>query len=139
MIWLIVTIILGLIIIPFISSFNKDNTDLQNQTVDHKFEFVVSTINDAAFNGTGTIATNNKREFYLYKEGANQIINFIYGTGDLTIIWKYKYFQKELVHKKHFNNVRNLSVFEQQKIANEMINEMVVVVQKHKLSVLGGI
>ncbi len=86
-----------------------------------------------------TIAINSKREFSLYKEGANQIINFIYGTGDLTIIWKYKYFQKELVHKKHFSNVRNLSVFEQQKIAEQMIKEMVIAVEKHKLSVIGGI
>ena len=80
-----------------------------------------------------------KREFNLYEDGQNQIIKFQYSTGHLTITWKYKYFQKEIVHERQFNDVRNLSLFDQQKIGEQMINEMAIVVERHKNNVIGGI
>ena len=63
----------------------------------------------------------------------------MYSTGHLTITWKYKYFQKEVVHEKIFNNVRNLSIFEQQRIAEIMVSEMAVVISNHQNNVLKGI
>jgi hypothetical protein len=57
----------------------------------------------------------------------------------LAITWKYKYFQKEIVHQRQFNNVRNLSLFEQQNIAKQMIDEMTIVIVNHKNNVIGGI
>ena len=96
-------------------------------------------INEAAFNGDGSVTTLDKREFNLYEDGQNQIIKFQYSTGHLTITWKYKYFQKEIVHERQFNDVRNLSLFEQQKIGEQMIREMAVVVERHKNNVIGGI
>ena len=41
----------------------------------------------------------------------NQMIEFLYSQGVLAITWKYKYYQKELIHKRSFLNVRNLSLF----------------------------
>jgi hypothetical protein len=35
--------------------------------------------------------------------------------------------------------VRNLSLFEQQKIGEQMIKEMVIVVERHKNNVISGI
>lgn len=96
-------------------------------------------INEADFNGTGSVTELDKREFNLYEDGQNQIIKFHYSSGHLTITWKYKYYQKEIVHEKQFDNVRNISLFDQQKIAQQMISEMTVVVQRHKNDVLGGI
>ena len=96
-------------------------------------------INEAAFNVDGSVTTLDKREFNLYEDGQNQIIKFQYSTGHLTITWKYKYFQKEIVHERQFNDVRNLSLFEQQKIGEQMIREMAVVVERHKNNVIGGI
>ena len=63
---------------------------------------------------------------------------FHYSTGHLTIIWKYKYFQKEVTLERQFDNVRYINIIEQQVIADEMINEMTRVVEIHKAKVLGG-
>ncbi len=139
MIWIIVIAIIGYFLIRFIIDLNKDNYDLQSQTLSEKFQFLVDRLNEAAFNGMGTVTILDKRSFNLYQTGQNQIINFMYSTGHLTITWKYKYFQKEVVHEKQFNNVRNLSIFEQQRIAEIMISEMAVVISNHKNNVLKGI
>lgn len=139
MIWTIVILIIAYILINFFISLSKDNDDLQGRTLNDKFYIIVNMINDAAFNGRGSVTTIDKREFNLYEEGQNQIVKFQYSTGHLTITWKFKYFQKEVVHKRQFDNVRNLSLFEQQKIGNQMIAEMTHIVERHKNNVIGGI
>lgn len=138
MIWVIVIGIIGFILFRFFNDLNKDNYDLQGQSLDEKFAVITAAINDVAFNGRGRVTPLDKRSFNLYEDGQNQIINFQYGTGHLTITWKYKYFQKEVVHERQFNDVRNLSIFEQQKIADRMIMEMSQVVENHKNNVIGG-
>ncbi|MDL2265663.1 hypothetical protein LJC43_04700 [Parabacteroides sp. OttesenSCG-928-G21] len=95
-------------------------------------------INDEAFKGQGTIHYISKKNINLYKDGENQIIFFLYATGHLTITWKYKYYQKETILEKDFDNVRNLSLFEQEKIANIMISEMRKQICKHKKEVLNN-
>jgi len=138
MIWVIVIGIVGFILFRFFSDLNKDNADIQGQSLHEKFAVIVSAINEVAYGGMGYVTTLDKRSFNLYQDGQNQIVNFQYGTGHLTITWKYKYFQKEIVHEKQYNNVRNLSLFEQQKIAEYMISEMKQVVENHKNNVIGG-
>lgn len=138
MIWVIVIGIIGFILFRFFSDLNKDNYDLQGQSLNEKFAVIVAAINDAAFNGGGSVITLDKRSFNLYKNDQNQIITFQYGTGHLTIYWRYKYFQKEVIHEKQFRNVRNLSIFEQQNIADRMIMEMAQVVENHKNNTIGG-
>lgn len=138
MIWIIVIGIVGIIgfiLIKYFSDLNKDKYELQGQSLNEKFAVIVTAINSIAFNGNGKVTLIDKRSFNLYEHGQNQIIFFHYSTGHLTIIWKYKYFQKEIVHEKQFNNVRSLSIFEQQKIADTMIREMEQVVENHKKSV----
>ena len=139
MVWTIVIAIIGIILFRFFTSLSKDNDDLQGRTLSEKFNVIVNMIKEAAFNGDGSVTTLDKREFNLYEDGQNQIIKFQYSTGHLTITWKYKYFQKEIVHERQFNDVRNLSLFEQQKIGEQMIREMAVVVERHKNNVIGGI
>jgi len=138
MVWIFVIGIVIFILFRFISDANKDKSDLA-QGLDNKFKYVVQEINIAAFNGEGIIQHNSTREFNLYKQPSNQIIFFHYGTGILTITWRYKYFQKEVVHEKNFYEARNLSVFEQQNIAFQMIKEMAVVIEQHQISILGNI
>ena len=139
MIWIIVIVIVGFILIRFFISLSKDNYDLQGRTLDDKFNVIVNMINEAAFGGRGSVTTLDKSEFNLYEEGQNQIIKFHYSTGHLTITWKYKYFQKEVVHKRQFNYVRNLSIFDQQKIGEQMIKEMAITVERHKNNVIKDI
>jgi len=135
MIWFVV--ILGaFILMRFFLALSKDNDDLQGQSVHKKFAVIVHMLNEAAYDGRGMVRTLTKREFNLYEEGENQIIKFQYSTGHLTIIWKYKYFQQEVVHQKQFDNVRNLSIFQQQRIGDLMVSEMEMIVLNHKHRVL---
>ena len=136
MIWIIIIGIVIFILIKFSTGLNKDKDDLQWKSLPEKFNIVVNMINEVAFSGNGLMTTISKREFNLYEQGQNQIINFHYSTGCLTITWRYKYFQKEIIHKRHFSEVRNLSLFEQEKIAKIMIEEMNLIVVQHKNDVL---
>ncbi len=139
MVWFIVIVFVGYVLFKFFTSLEQDKKDLQGGTLDEKFKFIVTDLNDAAFNGHGSITRVDNRSFNLYQKNTNQIIQFLYSTGHLTITWRYKYYQKEIVHEKQFNDVRNLSLFEQQRIAGVMIKEMELVVAKHQNDVIGGI
>ena len=133
MTWIIVIGIILFILFKFFLDVKKDDTEL-SIGLDTKFKIIVEEINDAAYKGAGTVKYVDQREFSLYKQGSKQIIFFHYGTGILTITWRYKYFQKEIVHERSFNDVINLSVFEQQNIAISMIKEMVKVIENHQYS-----
>jgi len=136
MFFTILIVFIIFILFNFFNDLNKDNYDLQVQTIDEKFSILVVAINQYAFIGRGKLTKLDKRSFNLYEVGGNQIIHFVYGTGHLTIIWKYKYFQKEVVYEKQFNNVRNISVFQQERIAKVIIQEMDEVINEHKSSIL---
>jgi hypothetical protein len=139
MAWIFILLLIFFIFTKFFLDYSKDNYDLQRQPLHEKFGVIVNMINQHAFNGLGTISRIDKREFNLYQDMQNQIIHFLYGTGNLTITWRFKYFQKEVVHERQFNNVRNLSLFEQQKIGEQIIREMDFVVEQHKANVLNNI
>jgi len=136
MIWAIIIAVVVFVLFKFSSALNKDNGDLAGQSLSEKFSFVVNILNDNAYGGEGKVTTIDKRRFNLYQENSNQIIQFQYSTGSLTICWKYKYYQKEIIHEKTFDEVRNLSLFEQEKIANILIREMKQVIAYHKTDVL---
>ena len=135
MIWVLIIAVVGFILFKFLYDLNKDKYDLEGKTLEEKFKVVVNAINNAAYDGNGKVTRLDKRSFNLYQSGSNQIVNFQYSTGTLTITWNFKYYQKEVVHKKDFHEARNLSVFEQQRIADRMIEEMVEVVEEHKMKV----
>ncbi|ELR71768.1 hypothetical protein C900_02353 [Fulvivirga imtechensis AK7] len=139
MFWFILILGASILLIRFFSAYNKDNYDLENQTLDQKFAVIVNLVNEHAFDGNGTVTRLDKRSFNLYQEGQNQIIHFMYGTGHLTLTWKYKYFQKEIVHEHQFNDVRNISLFEQQKLGRIMIEEMKRKVLEHQANVLADV
>ena len=123
MIWTILIIVVVFIAIRFATEVFKDKDDLQSVTLDKKFEIIVNTINDFAFNGNGSVTILDKKSFNLYEVGTNQIISFYYSTGNLQIIWKYKYFQEETVVDELFSDVRNINIFKQHNIAKKMIEK----------------
>lgn len=135
MIWIIVIAVVGFILFSFLKDVGKDNTDLKNTDLKDKFNIVVNELNKEAFSGKGQITKIDTRSFNLYEPGQNQTIQFQYGTGHLTITWRYKYYQKEIVHEKTYSDVRNLSLFEQQKISDDMIKQMQIVIERHKRDV----
>lgn len=132
MIWGILITIILFIIYKFVMSSLDDKSDLQSITADKKFQIIVNMLNDVAFDLEGKVTLHDKYNFNLYNTGSNQIIQFSYKLGMLHIEWRYKYFQKEVVHSKTIDNARNLSIFEQQKIANQFILEMDKIIETHQ-------
>jgi len=141
MIWIILIIgIVVFIIFRYLNESDKDKEDLQSKSLDEKFKHTVRVLNEYVFNGQGEIINFKKKGYFnLYKHPSNQLLQFSYFSGCLTIVWHYKYFQKETSHKKVFCNVRNLSLFEQQRIGEEMIEEMKIVILNFQASVLNGV
>ncbi len=136
MIWIIVIIGILFVFVKFFVALSKDKDDLQGQTLDKKFNVIVNVINDYLYKGNGTIEKIDHREFNVYEIGSNQLIKFHYSTGQLTIDWRYKYFQKEIVHSKRYDNMRNLSLFEQEKIAKEFLQSGANKIEQHKIYVI---
>src|SRR5690554_390574 len=135
--WIIAIIVTILIVVvgKIIINTQKDKEDLLGTSVEEKFNVIVNKINQFAFNGEGEIKYIGKNHFNLYPDSSNQIVDFMYSQGMLSIIWKYKYLQKEMVYTKNLTNVRNLSLLEQAKIANAIIEEMSRKIQDHEKSV----
>jgi hypothetical protein len=142
--WLIITgvsLLTGVVvhlIYSFLRDLNKDNNDLEGISASDKFKIIVHELNRSAFNGKGDIIQVDKRNFNLYEDGSNQIIQFEYSTGILTIRWRFKYFHREVIHEKHFHDARNLSDSDQNIIALELIAEMSQIIETHKRKVLSA-
>ena len=136
MTWTIIFVVIIIICIASYKNSNETSLDLNGQSFPEKVKFTVASLNSFAFDGMGSMTIHSKKEFNLYKIGSNQIILFTYYSGQLTILWKYKFFQKEIEHSKVFKDVSNLSVFEQQEIGKIMIREMTVIIAQHKNKII---
>lgn len=136
MIWTVLIVIAGYIIISFIINLNKDSRELNNKSLENKFEVIVKILNNFAFEGLGQVIKLDERSFNLYEKGKNQIIYFHYSTGHLTVIWSYKYFLQEVVLEKQFSNVRDLSLSAQERIGWALIKEMEFKIIEHKNNVM---
>jgi hypothetical protein len=136
--WIIIIGTIVVVAIRFNTDLSKDKDELNTQPLEMKFDMLLNMLNKEAFNGDGIITKHDNRSFNLYEQGSNQIIYFHYSTGHLTLTWKYKYLHKEVVHERQFNNVRNISLIDQQDIADKMIDEMREVVRRHKENVHDG-
>jgi predicted negative regulator of RcsB-dependent stress response len=67
MFWVIViVVVVAYIGFNFFNSLNKDENELQHQSVSEKFAVIVNILNDAAFNGAAEVTPIDKREFNLY-------------------------------------------------------------------------
>ena len=99
------------------------------------FPELFDVLNNQVFKGEGKVNYMEKMTCSLYKDGENQIIIFTYFSGHLGITWKYKYFHKEVVHEKVFYDALCSNNLEQRNFADKLINEMYVVIQRHKQNV----
>ena len=121
---LLVVFVLAFIFVPFTRQLVKDKEELSRNPINKKFEILVGAINEFMLDGKGevTLFDDDPRLMNLMSEDKrNMLIQFYYSTGNLTITLNYKFFQKELVYKKQFFGLRNLSAFMQRDIANEFI------------------
>ncbi|MBO9636442.1 MAG: hypothetical protein J7578_25295 [Chitinophagaceae bacterium] len=129
--WIVAIGIVLIVIIRFATALSKDKGDLQGGTLEEKFSVIVDLLNEAAYKGRGSTWPLSWRSFNLYEDGSNQIINFDYSTGILTLTWKYKYLHQEMIHSANFNNLRDVSEAAQERIAQKFIEDSFVRIQAH--------
>lgn len=139
MFWAILLAIVAFVIIKMTVSFfgglSQDNRELSSVPAPSKFHYLVEDLNNYAFDGQASVHQYDKRSFALLNN-TNQMIVFQYSTGNLEIVWRYKYYQQEVSHRKLFADCRNITTDEQHRIAQAMISEMESVVERHKQNVM---
>ena len=117
MLWIILIAIIGMSIIGFMRGMNKDNEDLQGQTLSEKFSVMVDLINQEIFNGMGHVEEHGKRDFTLYAPGVPHTLYFLYGAGNLRVEWRAVLFGQKHIVSKEFHNPRNVTDKEQEQMA----------------------
>jgi hypothetical protein len=119
-------------LIKTVISNQNDKQTLKETSIQDKFRIIINKVNSEAFAGRGSITKIDWQSFMLGQIESNQIITFIYSHRNLSIEWKYKYFQKEMNFNRSFSNVDNLSLFGQEKIAQNLITEFNRAIENHK-------
>ena len=143
MIWIVTVGIVVFTIFKILNAFKKDlkkdSLDLNGVELSEKFSVIVDLLNEVAFHNKGKVIKVDNKEFKLYGEGQNKIIYFLYGAGHLTVTWKHKYLQKEVVYKKTLYNARGIINEVQEKFCNDLVVEMSEVIKNHqkKVGLLG--
>lgn len=138
LIFLLVLLVLALLIVPFGRDMAKDRLELQNVTLEKKFEVLIEHINQGLFFGKAHVKNfpDDPRSLNIFSEDhANRIVHFMYSTGHLTIEMGYKYYQKELRFNKCYHNLRNITLFEQKNIARDFIETAQFKIAQHEASV----
>ena len=135
---LIILFLAALLFVPFARQLAKDKMELAANPINEKFGILVGIINDALLAGGGevTLFDDNPKLMNLFsKDQANILIQFFYGTGNLTITLNYKYYQRELVFKKEFYHLREASIYQQKDVANEFIELCQEKIMEHQRKV----
>ncbi len=117
MLWIILIAVIGMSIIGFLRGMNKDNEDLQGQTLSEKFSVMVDLINQEIFNGMGHVEEHGKRDFTLYAPGFPHTLYFLYGAGNLRVEWRAVLFGQKYMISKEFHNLRDVTDKEQEQMA----------------------
>lgn len=95
--------------LKFKGELNADSEELKRQKMEDKFKILIDGLNEYCYQGLGEITKIDNQNLILYKQGSCQIVNLQYGAGILTIIWKFKYFQQEMVYKRNLSNAREIN------------------------------
>lgn len=135
---LLIITLLAMIFLPFSRALMKDRSELHENSMEKKFNILITRINDLLMNGQGEVVKfkDDPRMLNLfYDNHANMIINFYYSTGSLTITLKYKYYHVELVKKMQFDNMRQAETFRQQDVANHFCEEASIAIRQHQIKV----
>lgn len=138
LIFLLVLLVLALLIVPFARDMVKDRLELQNQTLEKKFEVLIEHLNQGLMFGDARVTTfdDDPRSLNIFSDAhANRIIHFMYSTGHLTIEMGYKYFHKELSFYHQYYNLRNITIFEQKNIARDFIERAQIKIAQHEAAV----
>jgi hypothetical protein len=135
---LLVVLFLALLFIPFMRQIAKDKVELSQTTLPQKFETLFATINAGLMGGNGELTTfdDEPRLVNMMDHShPNMLIQFYYSTANLSITLNYKFFQKELVWKKDYPGLRNITIFQQKDIANDFTFESSKRIREHQQNV----
>jgi hypothetical protein len=129
--WIFTIAVVLIVIFLFWRALNKDRIELKDTTLEQKFSVMVNLINQSAYGGEGRTHSLSWRSFNLYRENAQQIFNFNYSTGHLTVTWKFKWYHQEMVYSEDFNYVRNITDAKQAELATRFLEECRVKMESH--------
>lgn len=129
--WIITIVAVLAMFFFFWRALNKDRIELKGSTLEQKFSVMVDLFNQAAYGGAGRTHSLSWRSFNLYRENAQQIFNFNYSTGHLTVTWKFKWYHQEVTHIQDFNYVRNITDAQQEELAMRFLEECRVKMEVH--------
>lgn len=133
--WYVIGAIVVYVLYKFLIAASEDNKDVRDNPLHVRYSHFFGRLNKEIFNGEASVNQKAPHIYTLYKEDSNQILIFEYALGSMDIKWMYKYYQKELVHEQTLNNIKNVSVFEQDKLAEIVLNAMAPKIKRHKASV----
>lgn len=133
--WYVIGAIVIYVLYKFVVAANDDNNDVRDNPLHQRYSHFFGRLNDAAFDGTASLNQKAPHIYTLYKENSNQIIIFKYAMGSMDVKWMYKYYQKELIHEQTLNNIKNVSVFQQDKMADNVLTAMSPKINQHIASV----
>jgi len=134
---IIAVVMVAMRFIWFAQELKQDIKDITEKSLPDRFETLLGILNSEIFEWRADVTITNQREFILY-DGYNQIICFHYSTGHLTIKWKFKFLQQEVVYNKTIYHTRSITENRQKDVANLLIKEMDVIIEKHKIKVLNS-
>jgi hypothetical protein len=117
-------LVIAYLIFSFFKGVANDAKDLQGIELKDKFAAIVQTLDDNAFGGMADINVVDKLNFNLHRDSQSQIIKFYYESGALTVQWKYKFIQQEVICEKKLRNASQASVMEQIEFAQGLTREM---------------
>jgi hypothetical protein len=135
---LLVVLFLALLFIPFMRQIAKDKVELSQTTLPQKFETLFATINAGLMGGNGELTTfdDEPRLVNMMDHShPNMLIQFYYSTANLAITLNYKFLQKELIFKKDYPGLRNITIFQQKDIANDFVFESSKRIREHQQKV----
>ena len=130
-------VILFLIIVGVIGYVFKHLTR-DRRPLEEKLKIIIQDINKGLLNGGGEIVKVSKRDINLFNDNIpNILIHFIYRSGNLMIVLRYKYFQQEMVFEKTFYDIDNDIIYaDQHLVANEFVTEALVKKEEHENKVI---
>lgn len=130
----IIVLLLYQFLIRYMKELRIDKEELKDQNIYDKFSILIDGLNEYCYSNNGKVTILDNANANVYAVGSNQIVLFQYNAGMLTIEWKYKHYQREMVYRRSFSNIRNVTKVGQEGVLKLVIEEFNEKLKIHKNS-----
>lgn len=96
-------------LIRYVRETRIDKEELKDQNIYDKFSILIDGLNEYCYSNNGKVTIFDDANANVYAVGSNQIVLFQYNVGMLTIEWKYKHYQREMIYRRSFPNIGNVT------------------------------